>query len=217
LQSLDPALAALRSLPPAHSGSAAMVTAAECARAWAAPYALVPLDPDVRLDDYAANSALSMAFVHNVFIRSLNKVRHAAPSVGAAELDGYLGYVQHTLTGLHEHHRVRRLLSFRRRFLIRRAQLEEEIFFPRLEEKLGAGALSHNVEEHHAFAQPLEELDDYVKRARADRASQLRAHPLKLTASQRAHGTHRRSSASLTRSWARSASSASPAEKRDAS
>lgn len=41
--------------------------------------------------------------------------------------------------------------------------IEEEFYFPVLEEKLGKGALSGNIEQHKGFAQGLEALEKWCK------------------------------------------------------
>lgn len=42
--------------------------------------------------------------------------------------------------------------------------LEESFYFPAMEEKLGKGALSANVEEHEEFVPKLEALDEWCKK-----------------------------------------------------
>ena len=42
--------------------------------------------------------------------------------------------------------------------------LEETFYFPAMEEKLGAGTLSGNIEEHEEFVPKLEALDEWCKK-----------------------------------------------------
>lgn len=45
--------------------------------------------------------------------------------------------------------------------------MEEDMYFPLLESKLGAGTMHDNIEGHHTFKAPLDHLEDLVVKLRA--------------------------------------------------
>ncbi|KAG8936332.1 hypothetical protein FRC02_002925 [Tulasnella sp. 418] len=78
--------------------------------------------------------AMRMAVVHNTIIRAINAMITYAPEVTASQLRAFFKFCGLFELIVHTHHHH-----------------EEENYFPALEEKLGEGAMSGNVQGHRAF------------------------------------------------------------------
>jgi len=91
--------------------------------------------------------AIRMCLIHNVVIRGYNSIIYYSGAVkpDTKEFQSFLEYCVLVNEFLHHHHAA-----------------EEEIWFPLLEVKLGAGALSVNVEGHKTFGEPLHAFEELV-------------------------------------------------------
>jgi len=110
------------------------------------PYSLITLPPGdfSNMFDY---QAINMAAAHNTFIQGLNAIIYHGPKVDGDKVQPFMVFCLALLDNIHHHH-----------------SLEEEFYFPAMEEKLGKGALSGNVDEHKEFVPRLESLDDWCKK-----------------------------------------------------
>ncbi|GLB40033.1 putative hemerythrin HHE cation binding domain [Lyophyllum shimeji] len=117
------------------------------------PYAVIQTPPG-SWDDIFDRQAIEMAISHNMFIRGLNAIYFHAPNVREGQVQAFAFFCNSLLGLIHHHH-----------------HMEEEIIFPLYEEKLGAGAMEHNVQDHHAFKAGLEDLETYIQDIRAGRAT----------------------------------------------
>jgi Hemerythrin HHE cation binding domain len=106
-----------------------------------------------------------MAAAHNTFIQGLNAMVRHGPTVTEDKVEPFMWFClalvrrrapllylllissPFQLENIHHHH-----------------SLEETYLFPAMEEKLGAGALSANIEEHEEFVPKLEALDEWCKK-----------------------------------------------------
>ncbi|KAJ7455307.1 hypothetical protein B0H11DRAFT_2244593 [Mycena galericulata] len=102
------------------------------------PYPMIPRPPG-DWDDPFDHEAIQMAIAHNMFIRGMNAIHAQAEGIRENQFDM-----------VHHHHRI-----------------EETFVFPFLEQKLGAGAMQGNVEQHHAFTDRLLDLEKYFKEVHA--------------------------------------------------
>ena len=113
-----------------------------------------------------------MAAAHNMFITGLNAIVHHGPTVSGNKVKPFMVFC---LTV------VRRASYFfilpTPNFLLRVFQLEnihhhhtleEDFYFPAMEEKLGKGALSVNVEQHKEFVPGVGALEEWCKKVQND-------------------------------------------------
>jgi len=91
--------------------------------------------------------AINMAAAHNMFIQGINAMFHHGPTVKEDKLEPFMCFCLTLLETIHHHH-----------------SLEEEFYFPAMEEKLGKGTLSGNVKEHEEFVPKLEALEEWCKK-----------------------------------------------------
>ena len=107
----------------------------------------------------------NMAAAHNMFIQGLNAMIRHGPTVNEDKVEPFMIFCltvvcrpslyyfpffilcAFQLDSIHQHH-----------------TLEETVYFPALEEKLGKGALSGNIEEHGEFVPNLEALEEWCKK-----------------------------------------------------
>ncbi|KAG8908133.1 hypothetical protein FRB99_000161 [Tulasnella sp. 403] len=92
--------------------------------------------PAGNIKDLYELQAMRMAVLHNIVIRSYNSMLYYSGQIkpGTNEYIAFLGYCAVANKFLHAHH-----------------DQEEEIYFPFLESKLGAGRMSSNIAGHDAF------------------------------------------------------------------
>jgi len=114
-----------------------------------APYPLVEMPPGDYNDPFDSQ-AIIMAAGHNTFIQGINAMAYHAPKVSGKKIQPFLLFSLTVVDNIHHHH-----------------HLEEELYFPEMEKRLGEGALSGNVEQHHQFVPQLEELQKYLEDAKA--------------------------------------------------
>ncbi|KAJ7623773.1 hypothetical protein FB45DRAFT_1061644 [Roridomyces roridus] len=117
-----------------------------------APYPLVEMPPGDYNDPFDSQ-AIIMAAGHNTFIQGINAMAYHAPKVSGKKIQPFLLFSLTVVDNIHHHH-----------------HLEEELYFPEMEKRLGEGALSGNVEQHHQFVPQLEELQKYLEDAKAGKA-----------------------------------------------
>lgn len=93
-----------------------------------------------------------MVIVHNIILRGFNSMAYYSGDVEpqTTRFDSFLGYCNEVIQFLHEHH-----------------SMEEDMYFPFLENKLGAGTMAGNIDGHERFRVPLESLEDLVTKLRA--------------------------------------------------
>ncbi|KAG8953261.1 hypothetical protein FRC04_002671 [Tulasnella sp. 424] len=108
--------------------------------------------PAGKLDDLYDFQAIRMVIVHNIILRGFNSMAYYSGDVEpqTKRFDSFLGYCNEVIQLLHEHH-----------------SMEEGMYFPFLENKLGAGAMTDNVDGHDQFRVPLERLEDLIAKLRA--------------------------------------------------
>jgi hypothetical protein len=91
--------------------------------------------------------ATEMACVHNLMVRNLNAIYLQAPHILPADEHNFLNFARIWYELLHTHHTG-----------------EEEGFFPMIEALAGEkGMMEGNVEQHHAFHDPLTAFHEYVE------------------------------------------------------
>jgi len=100
----------------------------------------------------AINAGTEMCLVHNTLIRHLNCIYLQAPNVKLGkDIADFTTFIQAWCVILEGHH-----------------HFEETLFFPWLEEYIGIeNYLGKNIEQHHAFAPGLQELEDYATALKA--------------------------------------------------
>lgn len=97
--------------------------------------------------DMFDHCASEMACVHNLLIRGLNAIYLQALYIKPADEKSFVNYILTFSALLHAHHTG-----------------EEVDFFPTVEAMAGEkGMMEANVEQHHAFHDPLEAFDQYIK------------------------------------------------------
>lgn len=114
----------------------------------APPWVLIPIAntpvPKEASADLHSWFSIDMCMVHNVMIRALNALWTSALRVVPADEAAYAGYGLACLALVHAHHHG-----------------EETITFPRLQRRLD---MTSNVEQHAAFHEPMDVLQDYFTR-----------------------------------------------------
>jgi len=94
--------------------------------------------------------AINMAAAHNLFIQGINAMVLHAPTVEGDKVQPFMIFGLAVVESIHHHH-----------------DLEETFYFPELEKKLGAGALSGNVAEHKEFVPQLLEFKEHLENIKA--------------------------------------------------
>jgi hemerythrin-like domain-containing protein len=97
--------------------------------------------------------AINMAAAHNMVIQGLNAVIRHGPTVKGDKVEPFMVFCRTLIDNIHHHH-----------------TLEETFYFPVLEEKLGAGTLQGNVEQHKEFMPGLEALEEWCKKVQKGEA-----------------------------------------------
>ncbi|KAF7336752.1 Hemerythrin domain-containing protein [Mycena venus] len=92
------------------------------------------------------NQAIDMSIAHNMFIRGINAIYAQAEGINEEQVKPFTFFCVAFLGMLHHHH-----------------QIEETLLFPFFETKLGLHTMDHNVEQHHAFMDGLDDLETYLK------------------------------------------------------
>ncbi|KDR77179.1 hypothetical protein GALMADRAFT_434698 [Galerina marginata CBS 339.88] len=115
-----------------------------------APWSIIPIlnapiefDPTAPIADWFG---LEMTMAHNVIIRGIISIWRHAPVIHPADEKAFAGYALSCLELIHAHHHG-----------------EEAVIFPRLQVKLDHD-MSHNVEQHQAFQEEMEALEEYLKK-----------------------------------------------------
>ncbi|TFL03959.1 hypothetical protein BDV98DRAFT_563320 [Pterulicium gracile] len=111
-----------------------------------APYPFIPIPPG-SIDEPFEHNAINMAAAHNVFVQGINAIVHHAPNITPEKVDPFMTFCMAVFESIHHHHSV-----------------EEAVFFPEIEAKLGKGAMSGNIDEHHLFVPQLAEFEEYLGR-----------------------------------------------------
>lgn len=109
-------------------------------------FPLIPVNCPVGInltEDQTTTFAIDMSLIHNVFIRALNSIYHAAPIIKNKDKTAFAGYCLTFAELVHEHHHT-----------------EEEIIFPVLQGKID---MDHNLEQHATFATQITAFEDYMK------------------------------------------------------
>ncbi|KAJ7451705.1 hypothetical protein FB451DRAFT_1284077 [Mycena latifolia] len=116
-----------------------------------APYPLLEMPPGdfKNMFDY---QAINMAAAHNAFIQGINAMVSHAPRVEGDKVQPFVVFSLAVVDSIHHHH-----------------DLEETFYFPELEKKLGKGALSDSVAQHHEFVPQLVELKGYLEDVKASK------------------------------------------------
>jgi len=111
-----------------------------------APYPLLDLPPGdfKNMFDF---QAINMAAAHNMFVQGVNAIVYHGPTVTPDKVQPFMLFCVTLLDVIHHHH-----------------SLEETFYFPALEEKLGKGALSGNIQQHKEFIPGLEALEEWCKK-----------------------------------------------------
>jgi len=109
----------------------------------------------------------NMAAAHNMFIQGINAVVHHAPTVNEDKVAPFMVFCL-TLVRPHVLFFFLLIPHFIRIFQLgnihHHHSLEETFYFPAMEEKLGKGSLSGNIEEHKEFIPGLEALEEWCKK-----------------------------------------------------
>ncbi|KAJ7707541.1 hypothetical protein B0H17DRAFT_1192023 [Mycena rosella] len=100
------------------------------------------------------NQAIEMSISHNMFIRGMNAIHAQAEGIREDQVKAFAFFCVSFFEMIGQHHKI-----------------EEEILFPIYDQKLGAHAMDHNVEQHHAFMDGLHDLETYVKEVHAGTTS----------------------------------------------
>ncbi|KAJ7455305.1 hypothetical protein B0H11DRAFT_2067585 [Mycena galericulata] len=117
------------------------------------PFALIARPPGDWKDIFD-NQAIDMSISHNMFIRGINAIYAQAEGIQEAQVKPFTFFCISFLGMLHHHH-----------------QIEETLLFPFFETKLGLHSMDHNVEQHHAFMNGLDDLENYLKEVQAGTAT----------------------------------------------
>ncbi|OIW24587.1 hemerythrin HHE cation binding domain-containing protein [Coniochaeta ligniaria NRRL 30616] len=97
--------------------------------------------------DLFDHCASEMACVHNLMVRGLNAIYLQAPHIKPADEKAFVNFIRIWHQLLHAHHSG-----------------EEDHFFPILEAMAGEkGMMEANVEQHHAFHDPLHAFHEYIE------------------------------------------------------
>ncbi|KAG6872660.1 hypothetical protein C0995_007855 [Termitomyces sp. Mi166 len=111
-----------------------------------APFTLLQRAPG-NWDDIFDRQAIEMSISHNMFIRGINAVYAQAPKIQEHQIKAFAFFCNSLLAMIDHHHTI-----------------EEELFFPFYESKMGANAMEHNFEQHHKFQEGLQDLERYIKK-----------------------------------------------------
>ena len=107
----------------------------------------------------------NMAAAHNTFIQGLNAMIRHGPTVNEDKVEPFMWFclalVRRVLTLCPIPHFI---YAFQLENIHHHHSLEETFYFPAMEEKLGKGVLSGNIQEHGEFVPKLEALDEWCKK-----------------------------------------------------
>ncbi|KAJ6507973.1 hypothetical protein C8R47DRAFT_1100174 [Mycena vitilis] len=117
------------------------------------PFATIPRPPGDWRDPFD-NQAIDMSLAHNMFVRGLNAIYAQAEGIREDQAKAFAFFCLAYCQMVHHHHHI-----------------EETYVFPILNQKLGANAMDHNVEQHHAFMDGLNDLEEYFKQVHAGTAA----------------------------------------------
>ncbi|KAG8927459.1 hypothetical protein FRC01_007471 [Tulasnella sp. 417] len=108
------------------------------------------------LNDIYEIQPVRMAILHNIILRGLNSMIYYSGEVtaGTKRHMSFLNYCNRVIYMLNRHHSI-----------------EETIFFPWLETKLGEGAMGGNVEGHERFQAPLATFSELIENLRSGKAT----------------------------------------------
>ncbi|TFL03953.1 hypothetical protein BDV98DRAFT_590822 [Pterulicium gracile] len=117
-----------------------------------APYPFVHafLYPPGSYHEPCEHQAINMAAARNAFVQGINAIVHHAPNITLEKVNPFMTFCLAVFKSIHHHHAG-----------------EEAVFFPEIEAKLGKGAVSDNIDEHHLFVSQLAEFEDYLGRSKA--------------------------------------------------
>jgi hemerythrin-like domain-containing protein len=112
----------------------------------AIPKRMLPTNKLNQIYAQYTQGANGMCYAHLGLIRHLNSIYLQAPSIPVSFQPAFLRYIQSFTMSLTSHHSG-----------------EESLFFPALEAATQIpGLMGHEVEQHHSFEGPLEELEAYI-------------------------------------------------------
>ncbi|KAG8927456.1 hypothetical protein FRC01_007468 [Tulasnella sp. 417] len=108
------------------------------------------------LNDLYEMQPVRMAILHNIILRGFNSMIYYNGEViaGTKKYMSFLSYCNQVINFVHHHHSI-----------------EETIFFPWLETKLGEGAMGGNVEGHEKFRAPLATFEELLANLRGGEAT----------------------------------------------
>ncbi|KAG8927458.1 hypothetical protein FRC01_007470 [Tulasnella sp. 417] len=108
------------------------------------------------LNDIYEIQPVRMAILHNIILRGFNSMIYYSGEVtaGTKKYTSFLSYCNQMIRLVHRHHSI-----------------EETIFFPWLETKLGEGAMGGNIEGHESFRAPLATFGELLEDLRSGKAT----------------------------------------------
>ncbi|KDR72139.1 hypothetical protein GALMADRAFT_1344375 [Galerina marginata CBS 339.88] len=109
------------------------------------PYPLLDMPPG-KFSNMFDYPAINMAAAHNIFIQGANAIVAHAPHITDEKVQPFMIFCLALLALINHHH-----------------HLEESYYFPAIEEKLGKGTLSGNIDEHALFVPKLKETENWMK------------------------------------------------------
>ncbi|KAJ7275740.1 hypothetical protein C8J57DRAFT_1223892 [Mycena rebaudengoi] len=109
------------------------------------PFALIARPPG-DWQDVFDNQAIDMSLSHNMLIRGLNAIYAQAESIKEEHTKPFTFFCTHLLVMLHTHY-----------------QMEETLYFPSLEKKMGPHAMNHHLEQHSTAKARLIDFEHYLK------------------------------------------------------
>ncbi|KAG9041917.1 hypothetical protein FS837_011575 [Tulasnella sp. UAMH 9824] len=112
--------------------------------------------PTGNLNDVYEMQPVRMAILHNIILRGFNSMIYYSGEVtaGTKKYTSFLNYCNEVINFVHHHHSI-----------------EETLFFPWLETKLGEGAMGGNLEGHEKFRAPLASSEELLANLRSGKAT----------------------------------------------
>ncbi|KAJ7475995.1 hypothetical protein FB451DRAFT_1245418 [Mycena latifolia] len=117
------------------------------------PYPMIACPPGDWNDPFD-HQAIEMCISHNMFLRGLNAIHAQALGIREEQVKPFSFFCISFFEMVHHHHHI-----------------EETYLFPIYDAKLGAHAMDHNVEQHHAFMDGLLDVENYAKAVHAGTAT----------------------------------------------
>ncbi|KAG8927455.1 hypothetical protein FRC01_007467 [Tulasnella sp. 417] len=112
--------------------------------------------PTGDLNDVHEMQPVRMAILHNIILRGFNSMIYYSGEItaGTKKYTSFLNYCNEVINFVHHHHSI-----------------EETLFFPWLETKLGEGAMGGNLEGHEKFRAPLAAFEELLANLRSGKAT----------------------------------------------